>query len=76
MCRHFFFHVYCCSQDVIKIQAKENMDLSKLLSDIAAKKASGGLPFVNCEAKEFRKLAVCLRREAGSCPRYLEISFK
>ena len=36
----FFFFIYIAgSQDVIKIQAKENMDLSKLLSDIAAKKA-------------------------------------
>ena len=38
----FFFFIYIAgSQDVIKIQAKENMDLSKLLSDIAAKKAWG-----------------------------------
>jgi len=33
-----FFHI-AGSQDVIKIQAKENMDPSKLLSDIAVKKA-------------------------------------
>ena len=29
-----------------------------------------------CDAEECRKLAVCFRSEAGSCSRYLEISFK
>ena len=34
-----FFIYIAGSQDVIKIQAEENMDPSKLLNDIAAKKA-------------------------------------